>query len=41
MRYPEFIKTGDKIVVTALSRGTLKSDTTRKERYLKGASNLE
>ena len=41
MRYPEFIKKGDKIVVTALSRGTLKSDKARKERYLKGASNLE
>ena len=41
MRYPEFLKKGDKIVLTALSRGVMKKDEERKTRYLKAIDNLE
>ena len=41
MKYPEFLKKGDKIVLTALSRGVKKSDVERKTRYLKAIENLE
>ena len=41
MRYPEFLKKGDKIVLTALSRGVRRKDSERKLRYLKGIENLE
>ena len=41
MKYPEFLKKGDKIVLTALSCGVSKKDIERKERYLKAISNLE
>lgn len=41
MRYPKFLKEGDKIVLTALSSGVSKMDIDRKQRYLKAISNLE
>ena len=41
MKYPSFLKEGDKIVLTALSSGVSKKDTDRKQRYLKAISNLE
>ena len=41
MRYPEFLKKDDKIVLTALSKGVKKSDVERKVRYLKAIENLE
>lgn len=41
MKYPDFLKKGDKITLTALSCGVKKSDTVRKERYLKAINNLE
>ena len=41
MRYPEFIKKGDKLVLTALSAGVSKKDIDRKNKYLKAVSNLE
>ena len=41
MRYPKFLKEGDKIVLTALSSGVSKMDLDRKQRYLKAISNLE
>lgn len=41
MKYPELLKKGDKIVLTALSCGVSKKDTERKERYLKAISNLK
>ena len=41
MKYPEFLKKGDKIVLTALSKGVKKSDVDRKNRYLKAIDNLE
>lgn len=41
MRYPEFLKQGDKIVLTALSSGVSRRDIDRKNKYLKAISNLE
>ena len=41
MRYPDFLKEGDKIILTALSCGVKKSDDERKIKYLKAISNLE
>ena len=41
MKYPKFLKKGDKIVLTALSSGVSKKDVDRKNRYLKAISNLE
>lgn len=41
MKYPEFLKKGDKIVLTALSRGVRKKDEERKSRYLKAIDNLK
>ena len=41
MRYPEFLKEKDKIVLTALSKGVRKKDIERKTRYLKAIENLE
>ena len=41
MRYPEFLKKDDKIVLTALSKGVRKKDIERKTRYLKAIENLE
>ena len=33
MKYPTFLKKGDKIVITALSKGVKKNDVERKTRY--------
>ena len=41
MKYPKFLKKGDKMVLTALSAGVLPKDVERKEKYLKAVSNLE
>ena len=41
MKYPEFLKKGDKIVLTALSAGVNKKDLDKKNKYLKAISNLE
>lgn len=41
MKYPAFLKKGDKIVLTALSAGVSKKDIEKKEKYLKAISNLE
>ena len=41
MKYPKFLKKGDKIVLTALSSGVSKRDIEKKDRYLKAVSNLE
>ena len=41
MKYPEFLKKGDKIVLTALSAGVSKKDIDKKNKYLKAVSNLE
>lgn len=40
MKYPEFLKKGDKIVLTALSAGVSKKDENRRNRYLKAIENL-
>jgi len=41
MKYPEFLKKGDKLVLTALSAGVSRKDIDRKNKYLKAVSNLE
>ena len=41
MRFPEFLKEGDKIVLTALSAGLSKNDIDKKNKYMKAISNLE
>ena len=41
MKYPEILKKGDKIVLTALSKGVKKGDEERKVRYLKAIDNLK
>jgi muramoyltetrapeptide carboxypeptidase LdcA involved in peptidoglycan recycling len=41
MKYPEYLKKGDKIILTALSSGVGKKDLDRKARYLKAIDNLE
>ena len=41
MRYPEFLKKGDKIVLTALSAGVYKKDTEKQNKYYKAVDNLK
>ena len=41
MKYPSYIKKGDKIVLTALSSGVAKKDLEKRTRYLKAIENLE
>ena len=41
MKYPEFLKKGDKIVLTALSAGVAKRDEEKKVRYFKAIDNLK
>lgn len=41
MRYPEFLKKDDKIVLTALSSGVNPKDIEKKNKYLKAIENLE
>ena len=41
MKYPEFLKKGDKIVLTALSAGVSVKEEEKRNKYLKSASNLE
>lgn len=41
MKYPEFLKKGDKIVLTALSAGVSKKDIEKRSKYLKAVENLE
>ena len=41
MKYPQSLKKGDKIVLTALSCGVSRKDIERKKRYLKAIDNLE
>lgn len=41
MKYPELLKKGDKIVLTALSAGVDRKDIDKKNKYLKAISNLE
>ena len=41
MKYPEFLKKGDKIVLTALSAGVSKKDLDKKNKYLKAVENLQ
>jgi len=41
MKYPEFLKKGDKIVLTALSAGVSKKDLDRKNKYIRAINNLE
>lgn len=41
MKYPQYLKKGDKIVLTALSCGVAKRDVERKQKYLKAIDNLK
>ena len=41
MKYPKFLKQGDKIVLTALSAGVPKKDLEKRSKYLKAIENLE
>ena len=41
MKYPEFLKPGDKIVLTALSAGVSKKDLEKRNKYFKAIENLE
>jgi len=41
MKYPVFLKKGDKIVLTALSAGVSKKDMDKKNKYFKAIENLE
>lgn len=41
MKYPEFLKNGDKIILTALSAGVHRKDIDKKNKYLKAVENLE
>ena len=41
MKYPEFLKKGDKIVLTALSCGVKQKDKEKRDKYFKAVENLE
>ena len=41
MKYPKFLKQGDKIVLTALSNGVGSKDEEKINKYLKAVENLE
>lgn len=41
MKYPEFLKNGDKIVLTALSAGVHSKDEEKRAKYFKAIENLE
>ena len=41
MKYPEFLKNGDKIVLTALSAGVHHKDEEKRNKYFKAVENLE